>query len=73
MASMFQTGVLQNIPGMALIVIGVAGVGVLPYGVHRLFVGERKVARDQWDFLMDKRDAMLERNANKLAAETKGQ
>ena len=65
MATPLQTGILQNIPAFTLIILGVAGIGVLPYGVHRLFVGERKVGRDQWDFLMDNRDAMLKRNANK--------
>jgi hypothetical protein len=49
----------QTVPGMVIIVCAVAGIGFLPYGVHRLFVGERKVGLDNWDFLMDKRDQRL--------------
>lgn len=52
--------VLQNIPALAIITLAVAGVGALPYAVHRLYYGEpRKVGRDRWDWEMDKRDERL--------------
>ena len=45
---------------MLIIAVSIAGVGALPYGVHRLYYGEgRKVGRDRWDFEMDRRDVRL--------------
>ena len=58
---MAQNGVMQNIPGLAIIAISIAGVGALPYGVHKLYYGEsRKVGLDRWDYEMNKRDRRLE-------------
>ena len=55
-----MSGVWQNAPGLLVITFAIAGIGALPYGVHRLYYGEaRKVGRDRWDFEMDKRDARL--------------
>jgi hypothetical protein len=54
------SGVWQNAPGLLVIVVSIAGIGALPYGVHKLYYGEaRKVGRDRWDFEMDKRDGNL--------------
>jgi len=54
------SAVWQNAPGLIIIAVSIAGIGALPYGVHRLYHGEaRKVGRDRWDFEMDKRDARL--------------
>ena len=65
----FSNPVLQIIPGAAVIVLGVAAAGVLPWGVHRLYHGEgRKVNRDRWDFEMERRDDRLRREAKALAA-----
>ena len=60
-----NSGVLQNIPAFGIIIVCVAGIGAVPYGVHRLFWGERKVGRDDWDYLMDRRDARLLREKQK--------
>lgn len=55
-----HSAVFQNAPGLIIITLAIAGIGALPYGVHRLYYGEaRKVGRDRWDFEMDKRDARL--------------
>jgi hypothetical protein len=57
---MSTSGVWQNAPGLIIIAFAIAGIGALPYGVHRLYYGEpRKVGRDRWDFEMDKRDVRL--------------
>jgi hypothetical protein len=55
-----STGVWQNAPGLLIIAFAIAGIGALPYGVHRVYYGEaRKVGRDRWDFEMAKRDFRL--------------
>ncbi len=55
-----STGVLQNAPAFIIIVLAVAGIGALPYGVHRLYYGEeRRVGLDNWDRSMIERDRRL--------------
>lgn len=57
---MSTTGVWQNAPGLIVMVFAIAGIGALPYGVHRVYYGEaRKIGRDRWDFEMEKRDFRL--------------
>ncbi|GBG23939.1 Hypothetical Protein FCC1311_001582 [Hondaea fermentalgiana] len=71
-----------NIPAIAVVVLGVAGIGSLQGGVTYLFHGDkpRPILRDNFDFMMEKRDERLEREAmdskakleamRRLAAET---
>jgi hypothetical protein len=50
----------QNLPGIAVIVLAVAGMGALPAAVNYMHTGEpRKLGRDRWDYEMDKRDVRL--------------
>jgi hypothetical protein len=71
------SGVWQNAPGLVIIALAIAGIGALPYGVHRLYYGEpRKVGRDRWDFEMDKRDTRLlemKKLKEKIAKENQSQ
>ena len=63
----------QNLPGITVIILAVAGIGALPYGVHRLYYGEhRKTQLDRFDFEMNKRDQRIKdaqkKNNNKTIA-----
>ena len=51
---------LQNIPGIAGMTLCVAGIWYLPDLAQRLITGEqRKTKRDNWDFIMENRDARI--------------
>ena len=49
---------MQNLPYLFIMVGGVAAIGTFPRKVHELFDGDkpRPVGRDDFDFLMDRRD-----------------
>mmetsp|Transcript_5809 Transcript_5809/g.11930 ORF Transcript_5809/g.11930 Transcript_5809/m.11930 type:complete len:84 (+) Transcript_5809:165-416(+) len=54
-----------NLPAFGAVILGVAGIGGLQGGVHYLFHGEnpRPILRDNFDFMMERRDARLEKES----------
>ena len=54
----------QSLPPLIIVCLGVAGIGALPYGLHKLAYGKkREVGWDDWDHKMQQRDTRLEERA----------
>lgn len=64
---------LEAVPPLVIITACIAGVGALPSAVHRGFNGgkNKKVQRDHFALLMERRDARIDAEAASAASASK--